>query len=343
MDILTELGVRPPARDRGEATRSEQNDDGSSRPEQDAQRTDGSFEEHMSKAPAEEAPKPSEQAVAATEQPNARAGAGQGDDLAPRAAGSTAAEQGRVAFRHLMTEGQNPAGAAAPDAATGEAGEKSLPDAERFFPKDGDERRHLLTQQKPAEALQRAAVPNGAAPAVSFFQAEAKGDLAAADLVKADMAPLKQAAPAAAQTPQIAAAQQAALSAAPPPVSQIVAAVRADSQGNTVEVRLDPPELGRVRIDFSMETADAVKAVLTAERPETLDHLRRHMNDLMEQLKQAGFDTVDLTFSDQGAADFANENDAAPANALEAQTASAEQKNVVYLSMRSDAQLNLLV
>ena len=302
----------------------------------------------MSKAPAEDGPASSEQAAAAAEQPsgrpNPRDETGHDGNLAARRAASPAAEQGRAAFRSLVAEAPGSAGAAAPETAPGEAGEKRLPDAERLLSKDGGERRELLTPHKPAEAFQRAAAANNAAPpAVAFFQAEAKGDLAAADLVKADMAPLKQAAPAAAQTPQIAAAQQAALSTAPPPVSQIIAAIRADGQGNTVEVRLDPPELGRVRIDFSMETADAVKAVLTAERPETLDHLRRHMNDLMEQLKQAGFDAVDLTFSDQGAAGFANKNDAAPATAAEAQAASAEQKNVVYLSLRNDAQLDLLV
>lgn len=125
--------------------------------------------------------------------------------------------------------------------------------------------------------------------------------------------------------------------------TQLVAAIKAERLGNSnnIEVRLDPPELGRVRIDFSMETADAVKAVLTAERSETLDHLRRNMNDLMDQLRQAGFTSIDLEFSSQGSSDF-EQNETAVATEVEGD-APLQHNDVIYLSLRDDAQVDLLV
>ena len=124
--------------------------------------------------------------------------------------------------------------------------------------------------------------------------------------------------------------------------AQIAAAIRTDRISNTVEVRLDPPDLGRVRIDFTMETADAVKAVLTAERSDTLDHLRRNMSLLADELKSAGFTTIDLEFSDQGASDFKKTAAHFDMNGDGESVSSNMSKNVVYLSLRDDAQLNML-
>lgn len=128
-----------------------------------------------------------------------------------------------------------------------------------------------------------------------------------------------------------------------PAASQLVAAVKAErvGNGNTIEVRLDPPEMGRVRIDFSLETADAVKAVVTVERSETLEHLRRNVNDLMDQLKQAGFASVDLEFSNQDSSAF-EQGDTAALPDLEGD-ASMQKHDVIYLSLRDDAQMDLLV
>ncbi|CAK9039488.1 Basal-body rod modification protein FlgD [Durusdinium trenchii] len=86
-----------------------------------------------------------------------------------------------------------------------------------------------------------------------------------------------------AATPTQPASSAAAASAA----AQIVAAIKTEAKSGNIELRLDPPEMGRVRMNLSIETADAVKAVLTVERPETLDHLRRNMNQFIDDLKMA--------------------------------------------------------
>ncbi len=144
----------------------------------------------------------------------------------------------------------------------------------------------------------------------------------------------------------VSAPTQAALAAANP-AAQIVAAMRTERNGNAVEVRLDPPELGRVRMEFSMETADAIKGVLYAERSETLDHLRRNVNDLLAGLKAAGFSSIDLSFSGENIGDSEQAGKAggdSDRDGVGAATVAGERGDeVVYLSLRENALLNMVV
>ncbi len=142
----------------------------------------------------------------------------------------------------------------------------------------------------------------------------------------------------------VASASQTANAAAAGAAAQVIAAIKADKNSSNIEVRLDPPELGRVRISFTMESADAVKAVLSVERAETLDHLRRNVGQFMEDLKMAGFGSVDIEFSEHGSSEFAQDMefegfDSDPS----LMTAQSDANDIVYLSLRDDAQLNVLV
>ena len=66
-----------------------------------------------------------------------------------------------------------------------------------------------------------------------------------------------------------------------------------------VEIRLDPPELGRVHIQLT-PTEQGLQAVVMAERPETHDLLRRHAEVLTKDLNAAGYDNVSLDFAAGG-------------------------------------------
>ncbi len=125
--------------------------------------------------------------------------------------------------------------------------------------------------------------------------------------------------------------------------AQIIAAIKANRRSDTIEIRLDPPELGRVKIDFTMETMDSVKAILSAERGETLDHMRRNIGELAAQLKDAGFKSMEFEFSKNSGHEF-SKTTAMPEtpNNDGGDTPSLGQEDIVYLSMRSDAQLDLL-
>jgi Flagellar hook-length control protein FliK len=93
-------------------------------------------------------------------------------------------------------------------------------------------------------------------------------------------------------------------SAAPPPPASVAAAVvaaipPANTPTDRVEVILSPEELGRVQIDFRAD-GDGMRVFLTAERPETLDLLRRHADQLASELRQAGYSGASLSFGHWG-------------------------------------------
>jgi hypothetical protein len=67
-----------------------------------------------------------------------------------------------------------------------------------------------------------------------------------------------------------------------------------------VELILAPEELGRVRVDFDA-SGDAMRVVLTAEQPDTLALLRRHSDQLILELRQAGYAQPTLSFGQWGA------------------------------------------
>lgn len=97
---------------------------------------------------------------------------------------------------------------------------------------------------------------------------------------------------------------QAAISAlvrdreAPP---QAGAVVSRDDTGpeRGLELRLDPEELGKVSILMRTEGESLVVRVV-AERPETLDLLRRHADQLLQDLRGSGFRDAQMAFGAAG-------------------------------------------
>lgn len=80
---------------------------------------------------------------------------------------------------------------------------------------------------------------------------------------------------------------------APPVQVQIVQAL--SSAGPVTELRLAPEELGPVRIELRQE-GDRLVMTIAAERPDTLDLLRRHAGELVAELRAAGQPEPDLGF-----------------------------------------------
>ncbi|VAV90986.1 Flagellar hook-length control protein FliK [hydrothermal vent metagenome] len=147
----------------------------------------------------------------------------------------------------------------------------------------------------------------------------------------------------AASVPQTLASPTTAHAPAIAATAQVIAAIKANRRSDTIEIRLDPPELGRVKIDFTMETMDSVKAILSAERAETLDHMRRNIGDLAAQLKDAGFKSMEFEFAKNSGQEFSKTNAASETPGKDGgDLPSLGQGDIVYLSMRSDAQLDLL-
>lgn len=109
--------------------------------------------------------------------------------------------------------------------------------------------------------------------------------------------------------------------------------IRRFEGGNTsFEIRLDPPELGRVEVRMEVSRDHRVSAVIAADSPQALTELARHARELEQQLQAAGLQLSEngLSFdlrqgarggegeeSDAGARggadETANEQQAAPA------------------------------
>ncbi|MCI2400225.1 flagellar hook-length control protein FliK [Aliiroseovarius subalbicans] len=63
-----------------------------------------------------------------------------------------------------------------------------------------------------------------------------------------------------------------------------------------VELTLNPEELGRLRLTFTVESG-AMAVAVTVERPETLDLMRRHIDLLGQDLRELGYREVSFAFS----------------------------------------------
>jgi chemotaxis protein MotD len=76
-------------------------------------------------------------------------------------------------------------------------------------------------------------------------------------------------------------------------------ASRAKDGMREFQIRLDPPELGRVDVKLNVDRHGQVNTHLTVDRPETLDLLRRDAHSLERALQQSGLKTSDgnLEFS----------------------------------------------
>lgn len=100
----------------------------------------------------------------------------------------------------------------------------------------------------------------------------------------------------------------------PHPAAQMVAATLTkagkDGVDNVMTVRLDPPELGNVSVRLQFGKDKMVKAIVTAEKPETYMMLQRDAQTLERALQAAGLETnsdsLSFQLSDNGT--FAQDN-----------------------------------
>ncbi|MBE9635896.1 flagellar hook-length control protein FliK [Salipiger mangrovisoli] len=79
------------------------------------------------------------------------------------------------------------------------------------------------------------------------------------------------------------------------PIRQVAEAIIA-ADGGQVDLRLEPEELGRVRFHIQLSDQGVVLHV-SAERPETLEMMRRHVDQLARHLADAGLQGGSFSFS----------------------------------------------
>ena len=70
------------------------------------------------------------------------------------------------------------------------------------------------------------------------------------------------------------------------------------NNGKSVDVALSPEELGRVKLSIIAADNGVVVSIL-AERPETLELLRRHIDQLSQELRELGYQNPRFSFSNE--------------------------------------------
>lgn len=79
-----------------------------------------------------------------------------------------------------------------------------------------------------------------------------------------------------------------------PQVLQVSAAIQASTE-RSFDIHLSPAELGKVRITLSPSDSGITVSIL-ADRPETLDLLRRHSDLLAQDFRDLGYDSATFSF-----------------------------------------------
>jgi hypothetical protein len=75
-----------------------------------------------------------------------------------------------------------------------------------------------------------------------------------------------------------------------------------------VMVQLDPPEMGRVYIDFMFDADNRVNVVVKADNIDSYNILRERSQDFLQMLGENGFANIDLSFEQQGSNNGSSED-----------------------------------
>lgn len=158
-------------------------------------------------------------------------------------------------------------------------------------------------ESKPHAEVQQQAEPAQQKPALAHMTA-LDTDMANTPLPAAQQPVATDVASPAAGNPRMA----TLMAQSPVPVSGIAVEIAAQAKAgnNRFEIRLDPPELGRIDVRLDVDQDGNVKSRLVIERADTYDLLRKDASTLERALQQAGLKTSDngleFTLRDQGSA-----------------------------------------
>ena len=146
---------------------------------------------------------------------------------------------------------------------------------------------HIAKDSKPAASEPKAAAPAAATTPVA---AATSGTDAAAVPDATTPATQLTIAPAVAGARAIHAAYQSPVQQLNLPQVAFEVARQVQAGNSRFQIRLDPPELGRIDVRLDVDKHGTVNARMTVERPETLDLMQRDQRALQQALQQAGLD-----------------------------------------------------
>jgi flagellar hook-length control protein FliK len=107
-----------------------------------------------------------------------------------------------------------------------------------------------------------------------------------------------------------------------------------------VEIMLKPQELGAVRL--TVQQADTgIMVNLTAERPETLDLMRRHIDQLGQDFQAIGYTNIAFSFAGSDADPDAQQEEQAKEFSDTAEENAVLQTTQIYLSTSTNSGVDL--
>ncbi|MBU3921603.1 MAG: flagellar hook-length control protein FliK [Alphaproteobacteria bacterium] len=103
----------------------------------------------------------------------------------------------------------------------------------------------------------------------------------------------------AASVPTVMSPSNAILVASPAEVAGIVSSAADNGESDRIVIQLDPPELGRVSIDFKFDANGLQHVTVTGETPDALRQLRLMHFELTQALERHGLGSQNMTFQQQ--------------------------------------------
>jgi flagellar hook-length control protein FliK len=139
--------------------------------------------------------------------------------------------------------------------------------------------------QQDARPLDTATAPDAAKPTPAPQSASVSNAMFAINTIAAPQAALHSQAPTATQHVQVTAQAEPNL-----PALAVEISAKSQSGAKQFDIRLDPPELGRVEVRLSIDATGKASAHLSADQPQTLGLLQKDAPILMRALREAGLD-----------------------------------------------------
>jgi len=126
----------------------------------------------------------------------------------------------------------------------------------------------------------------------------------------------------------------------PPQTLRQIAEAINHMPGRPVEITLSPEELGRLRMTVRVSETGVVVNLL-AERPETLDLLRRHIDQLGSDFQAMGFEDIAFSFGDDDTPAHSDSHEPEHASPLFKETADDIETNQIALNSGATSGLDL--
>ena len=128
----------------------------------------------------------------------------------------------------------------------------------------------------------------------------------------------------------------------PPQIARQLAEAIQQNPNRQVEITLKPQELGAVRLSVQQAEAGII-VTLTAERPETLELMRRHVDQLGQDFQAMGYANIAFSFAGSDAGTNPQSEDTPPSGMAETEDGPATSTTHIHLATGTTGGVDLRI